>query len=107
LIRLDKEMIWRAPLGGSAGRPTVVSDAAIQLCLTIKVLFKLRLRQTTGMVASLLKMAGLNRAVPVYTTLCRRQIDSGPWRPWCRVSLPRARRPDPVSPRRRPLEPAR
>jgi hypothetical protein len=81
LIRLDKEMIWRAPLGGSAGRPTVVSDAAIQLCLTIKVLFKLRLRQTTGMVASLLKMAGLNRAVPVYTTLCRRQIEPGPWRP--------------------------
>jgi hypothetical protein len=32
----------------------VFSDAAIQFCLTIKVLFKLPLRQTTGMVASLL-----------------------------------------------------
>ncbi len=30
-------------------------------------------RQTTGMVASLLKMAGLDWAVPDYTTLCRRQ----------------------------------
>jgi len=27
----------------------VFSDAAIQFCLTIKVLFKLPLRQTTGM----------------------------------------------------------
>lgn len=49
------------------------SDAAIQFCLTIKVLFKLSLRQTTGMVASLLKLAGLDWAVPDYTTLCRRQ----------------------------------
>lgn len=49
------------------------SDAAIQFCLTIKVLFKLPLRQTTGMVASLLKIAGLDWAVPDYTTLCRRQ----------------------------------
>ena len=39
----------------------------------IKVLFKLPLRQTTGMVASLLKLAGLDWAVPNYTTLCRRQ----------------------------------
>jgi Transposase DDE domain len=33
----------------------------------------LPLRQTTGMVASLLKMADLDRAVPDDTTLCRRQ----------------------------------
>lgn len=43
------------------------------VCLTSKVLFKLPLRQTTGMVAGLLKMANLDRAVPDYTTLCRRQ----------------------------------
>jgi hypothetical protein len=46
---------------------------AIQYCLAIKVLFKLPLRQTAGMVASLLKIAGLDWAVPDYTTLCRRQ----------------------------------
>ena len=73
LIWLDKEMIWLAPHDGSAGRPAVFSDAAIQFCLTIKVLFKLPLRQSTGMVASLLKMAGLDWTVPDYTTLCRRQ----------------------------------
>ena len=46
------------------------SDAAIQFCLTIKVL-KLPWRQTSGMVASLLKMAGLDWSVPDYTILCR------------------------------------
>ena len=73
LIWLDKEMAWLAPPDGSPGRPSVFSDAAIQFCLTIKVLFKLPLRQTTGMVASLLKLADLDWAVPDYTTLCRRQ----------------------------------
>lgn len=34
---------------GTRGRPPVFSDAAIQFCLLIKVLFKLPLRQTTGM----------------------------------------------------------
>ncbi len=73
LIWLDKEMTWLAPHDGKPGRPAVFSDAAIQFCLTIKVLLKLPLRQTTGMVASLLKMADLDWAVPDDTTLCRRQ----------------------------------
>jgi hypothetical protein len=47
LIWLDKELTWFAPPDGSPGRPSVFSDAAIQFCLTIKVLFKLPLRQTT------------------------------------------------------------
>lgn len=71
LIWLDKEMTWLAPHDGRAGRPSVFSDAAIQFCLTIKVLFKLPLRQKTGLVASLLNMAGLNWAVPDYGT-CQR-----------------------------------
>jgi len=47
-------------------------DAAILFCLTIRILFKLPLRQTTGMVASLLKLAGLGWPVPDDMTLCRR-----------------------------------
>ena len=66
-------MTWFAPHDGKPGRPAVFSDAAIQFCLTIKVLFKLPLRQTTGMVASLLKLANLDWAVPDHTTPCRRQ----------------------------------
>jgi hypothetical protein len=73
LIWLDKQMIWLAPPDGGPGRSAVFSDAAIKFCLTIKVLFKLPLRQTTGRVASLLKLADLNWAVPDDTTLCRRQ----------------------------------
>jgi hypothetical protein len=73
LIWLDKDMIWLASPDGSPGRPAVFSDAAIQFCLKIKVLFKLSLRQTTGMVTSLLTLAMLNWAVPDYTTFCRRQ----------------------------------
>jgi len=59
-------MIWLAPHDGRPGRPAVSSDAAIQFCLTIKVLFKLPLRQTTVMVPSLLGMANLDWAVPDY-----------------------------------------
>jgi len=59
LIWLAKDMTWLAPHDGSPGRPAVFSDAAIQFCLTIKVVFKLPLQQTTGMVASLLKFANL------------------------------------------------
>jgi hypothetical protein len=66
-------MTLRAPRGGRPGRPPVFSDAAIQFCLSIKVLFKLPLRQTAGMVASLLKLAGLDWPVPDFSTLCRRQ----------------------------------
>lgn len=66
LVCLDKDTAWLAPHAGSSGRPAVFSDAAIQFCMTIKVLFKLLLRQTTGMVASLLKLANLDWAVPVF-----------------------------------------
>ena len=73
LIWLDKEMTWHAPHEGRPGPPPVFSNAAIQFCLSLKVLFKLPLRQTAGMVASLLRLAGLDWPVPDYSTLCRRQ----------------------------------
>ena len=73
LIWLDKDMDWLPPKAGRPGRPPVFSDAAIQFCLMVKVLFGLPLRQTTGMVASILKMAGLDWPVPDFSTLSRRQ----------------------------------
>jgi hypothetical protein len=73
LIWVDKDMTWRAPRDGRPGRPAVFSDAAIQFCLSIKILFKQPLRQTSGMVASLLRLAGLDWPVPDFSTLCRRQ----------------------------------
>ena len=45
LIWVDTDMTWLAPRDGRPGRPAVFSDAAIQFCLSIKVLLKLPLRQ--------------------------------------------------------------
>lgn len=73
LVWLDREMEWLATGNGRPGRSETYSDAAIQFCLSIKVLFGLALRQTIGMVGSLLKLAGLDWPVPDHSTLCRRQ----------------------------------
>lgn len=73
LIWLDKDMVWLAPRAGRMGRRPVFSDAAIQFCLMVKVLFSLPLRQATGMVSSILQMAGLEWPVPDFSTLSRRQ----------------------------------
>ena len=72
-VWFDPEMMWTPPPSGKRGRQCQFSDAAIQICLTIKVLFGLPLRQTTGFVESLLKFVGLDWAVPDFSTLCRRQ----------------------------------
>ncbi|MBT0671127.1 IS5 family transposase [Novosphingobium profundi] len=72
-VWFDPGMQWLAPPTGKRGRQPVFSDAAIQACLTLKGVFKLPLRQTTGMVASLLEMAGLDWPVPDFSTLSRRQ----------------------------------
>ncbi len=60
LIWLDKGMVWFGRKYRHPGRPAVFSDAAIQTCLMIKVFFGLPLRQPTGMVASILYLAGLD-----------------------------------------------
>lgn len=72
---LDKDMDWQAPSTGKRGRQPAFSDAAIQFCLTIKCLFGLALRQATGMVESILLLAGLDWAVSDFSTLSRRQKD--------------------------------
>jgi hypothetical protein len=69
----DPEMVWVPPPSGKRGRQQRFSDAAIQACFTMKVLFGLSLRQATGFVQSLLQFIGLDWAVPDFSTLCRRQ----------------------------------
>ena len=69
-IWFDPEMVWVPPPSGTRGR---LSDAAIQACLTLKVLFGMPLGQTTGFVQSLLRLIGLECSVPDFSTLCRRQ----------------------------------
>ena len=72
-IWFDPEMVWVPPPSGRRGRQQSFSDAAIQACLTLKVLFGMPLRQTTGFVQSLLRLIGLDWSVPDFSTLCRRQ----------------------------------
>ena len=90
LIWLDKAMVWRAPKAWRNGRPPVFSDGAIQFCLMVKVLFGLPLRQTTGMVASILSMAGLDWPVPDFSTLSRREKT-------ITVQIPSRRAPGPLN----------
>ncbi len=73
LIWLDKDMAWFAAKGGKRGHSHAFSDAVIQLCLSIKCLFGLPLRQSIGMVESLLKQAVLDWPVPDFSTVSRRQ----------------------------------
>ena len=68
-------MNWQAPATGRRGRQPTFSDAAIQFCLAIKCLFGLALRQATGMIESMLRLAGLDWTVPDFSTLSRRQKD--------------------------------
>jgi hypothetical protein len=75
-VWFDPEMDWHAGKTGKTGkrgRPETFSDAAIQTCLSLKVLFGLPLPQTVGLVESLIQMAGLDWPVPDHSTLCRRQ----------------------------------
>ncbi|MCT4577780.1 IS5 family transposase [Donghicola sp.] len=72
-IWFDPDMVWKPRPTGKRGRQPSFSDAAIQTCLTMKVLFGMPLRQTTGFMQSLLRLVGMDWAVPDFSTLCRRQ----------------------------------
>ena len=74
-VWLDKRMTWFAAASGKRGRNPKFSDAAIQFCLTLKNLFALALRQTTGLVESVLHLCGLDWPASDFSTLCRRQKD--------------------------------
>jgi len=58
-IWFDPGMAWAALPTGKRGRQPVYTDAAVQTCLTMKVLFGMALRQTTGFMESLLRLVGL------------------------------------------------
>jgi hypothetical protein len=74
MVWFDPDMTWLNEQGnGKQGRDITFTDAAIQFCLMIKGLYGLPLRQSTGLVESLIKLSGLDWVVPDASTLCRRQ----------------------------------
>ncbi|AUQ68739.1 transposase, IS4 family (plasmid) [Phaeobacter inhibens] len=72
-IWFDPELSWDGAPTCRRGRQQSYSDAAIQTCLSMKVLFGMALGQTTGFIESLLRLAGLDWTVPDFSTLSRRQ----------------------------------
>ena len=63
---------WRAEARtGRGGRPKY-SNLAIATALMLRAVFRLALRQAEGLIGSILKLLGLDLAVPDHSTLSRR-----------------------------------
>ncbi|MDR0645982.1 MAG: transposase, partial [Elusimicrobiota bacterium] len=54
------------------GHPEVYRDSLIELILTLRELFRLPLRQSSGFAGNILLNMGVKRQLPDYTTLSRR-----------------------------------
>ena len=77
-IWFDPDMVWKPPPTRKRGRQPSFSDAAIQTCLTMKVLFGMPLRQTTGFMQSLLRLVGSDFSTePPPTELLRLLLSVG------------------------------
>jgi hypothetical protein len=63
---------WRAEPRTTRGGQPHYSALAIQTALTLRAVFRLALRQTEGLIDSILKLLGLDLAVPDHSTLSRR-----------------------------------
>jgi hypothetical protein len=63
---------WRAEPRTTRGGQPHYSALAIRTALTLRAVFRLALRQTEGLIGSILRLLGLDLAVPDHSTLSRR-----------------------------------
>ena len=63
---------WRAAPRTTRGGQAWYSPLAILTALTLKAVFRLALRQTEGLIGSIIRLLGLTLAVPDHSTLSRR-----------------------------------
>src|SRR5437763_2441508 len=63
---------WRAAPRTTRGGQPWYSSLAILTALTLRAVFRLALRQTEGLIGSVLRLLGLDLAVPAHTSLARR-----------------------------------
>jgi len=63
---------WRAPPRTTPGGQPWYSPLAILTALTLRAVFRLALRQTEGLIGSVIGLLGLDLALPDHSTLCRR-----------------------------------
>jgi IS5 family transposase len=81
---------WRAhERTGKRGAPRTYTDTAMLCMATLQEVYHLPLRATEGLMHSVVKLLGVELAVPDYTTLCRR-------RKLLEVELPRRPTKQPV-----------
>src|SRR5918993_289607 len=86
---------WRAAPRTTRGGQPWYSERAILTALTLRAVFRLALRQTEGLIGSIMHLLGLDLPVPDHTTLSRRAATLEVPRP--RSSSPDAdRRAEPV-----------
>jgi hypothetical protein len=73
-VWFTKEAIaaWRAEPRTTRGGQAHYSALAIKTALTLRAVFRLALRQTEGLIGSILQLLGLDLAVPDHSTLSRR-----------------------------------
>src|SRR4051812_37429800 len=73
-VRFTEEAVaaWRAEPRTTRGGQPRYSPLAIPTALTLRAVFRLALRQTEGLIGSVLRLLGLELAVPDHTTLSRR-----------------------------------
>ncbi len=65
-------LLWTARRRTSRGGQLKYSDLAITLCLTLRVVYGLALRQTQGLMRSGAALMGFDIAVPDFSALSRR-----------------------------------
>src|SRR3954467_4236088 len=63
---------WHAEPRTTPGGQPHYSSLAITTALTLKAVFRLALRQTEGLIGSIIRLLGLDLSVPDHTTLSRR-----------------------------------
>jgi hypothetical protein len=63
---------WQAEPRTTRGGQAHYSALAIRTALTLRAVFRLALRQTEGLISSILRLLGLDLAVPDHSTLSRR-----------------------------------
>ncbi len=63
---------WRAEPRTTPGGQLWYSSLAILTALTLRAVFRLALRQTEGLIGSVIGLLGLDLAAPDHSTLCRR-----------------------------------
>ena len=71
-ISHDAIEAWTPPMTGKRGAPPMYSDVAIATARTLRLLFRLPLRQTEGFLSSLLTLMDVTLPCPDHTTLSRR-----------------------------------